>query len=189
MTAVNLLALMGAGVVLGAATSGAAMALVQEGDSEVTSRAVLTQEITASQCVTAVPAESRAALGITGDPALTARNTCTVMSGQRELTVSFRSLLSGGSAADLEVAARQAFDLACGFLGEDNAVLESNPDWIPGRTTCVRTPVGGKGLSELVMLTNDNNIIEMRVFNLDLADVTKLQQGLSGLSAASEVVL
>lgn len=185
----NLFALLGAGVVLGAATSGVAMTLVSQRDDAGLTSAVLTEDINARQCVTAVPPEAMETLGILAQPNLTGRNECEVRLGSRDILVSRRPLLSGGSAADLPVAARQSFEIACGLLADDDAVVERSPTWL-GRTdmSCARTPNNGKGISEVVILTDEGSLVEIRVLQLDMPSLERLHDGLSGLASASEVV-
>ena len=186
---VNLFALLGVGVVLGAATSGVAMALLEPTDDVAGSTAVLSEDVTARQCVTAVPPEAMQTLGVLAQPVLTGRNECEVRLGSRDILVSRRPLLSGGSAADLPVAARQAFEVACGQLADDQSDVERNPAWLTGSPqSCARTPLNAQGLSEVVLLTRSDNVVEIRVLQLDMASLDQLHEGLAGLAAASEVV-
>lgn len=185
----NLFALAGVGVVLGAATSGVAMTLVEQRDEAALTSAVLTEDVSGRQCVTAVPTEAMETLGIVAEPLLTGRNECEVRLGSRDILVSRRPLLTGGKAADLPVAAGQGFEIACGLLADGTTSVERSPEWLPRAThTCARTPVGGKGISEVVVLTAEDNLVEIRVLQLDLGSLDRLHEGLSGLVAASEVV-
>lgn len=186
---VNLFAAATVGVVLGAAASGVAMALVEQRADTTTGTAVLSEDMSARQCVLAVPPEAMQTLGILAQPGLTGRNECEVALGSRDILVSRRPLLSGGSAADLPVAARQAFEIACGLLADDTSDVERAPAWLGrGASTCARTPADGKGISEVVLLTDAHSLVEIRVLQLDLPDVAPLHEGLAGLVAAAEVV-
>ena len=185
----NLFALVGAGVAMGAVTSGLAMTLLEQRDEAALSAAVLTEDVTARQCETAVPDEPMETLGILAEPVLTGRNECEVRLGSRDILVSRRPLLTGGSAADLPVAARQGFEIACGLLADDNANVERSPAWLPATVrTCARTPVAGQGISQVVVLTSEHHVVEIRVLQLDLTSVERLHAGLSGLVASAEVV-
>lgn len=188
--AVNLFALVGVGVVLGAATSGVAMALVEQRDEAALTAAVLTEDVTARQCATAVPTSAMESLGIVAEPVLTGRNECEVSLGSRDILISRRPLLTGGKAADLPVAARQSFEVACGLLADDSANVERSPEWLPTSPpgTCVRTPVAGQGISQVVVLTAEHHVVEIRVLQLDLTSVDRLHDGLASLVAAAEVV-
>lgn len=185
----NLFALVGAGVVLGAATSGVAIALVEPRDEAVSSIAAMSEDVTSRQCITAVPPEAMKTLGVLAPPVLTGRNDCEVQIGSRNILVSRRPLLSGGSAADQPVAARQAFEIACGLLADDESDVERDPDWLPASVpTCARTPVNSQGLSEVVVLSGRGSVVEIRVLQLDMAGVDQLHEGLSGLVSAAAVV-
>ncbi|MFA6300469.1 MAG: hypothetical protein WCS84_07355 [Nocardioides sp.] len=185
----NLFALAGVGVVLGAATSGVAMTLVEQRDEAALSAAVLTEDVSARQCATAVPDDAMETLGIVAQPLLTGRNECEVRLGSRDILVSRRPLLTGGKAADLPVAARQSFEIACGLLADDSSSVERSPKWLPRSTrTCARTPAAGQGISEVAVLTAENNLVEIRVLQLDLTDIDTLHEGLAGLVTAAEVV-
>ncbi|WP_309649859.1 hypothetical protein [Nocardioides sp.] len=185
----NLFAVATVGVVLGAAASGVAMALVEQRADTTTGTAVLSEDMSARQCALAVPPEAMQTLGILAQPGLTGRNECEVALGSRDILVSRRPLLSGGSAADLPVAARQAFEIACGLLADDTSDVERAPAWLGSAAdTCARTPVDGKGISEVVLLTDAHSLVEIRVLQLDLPDLAPLHEGLAGLVAAAEVV-
>ncbi|MDO9497195.1 MAG: hypothetical protein Q7J48_15925 [Nocardioides sp.] len=185
----NLFALAGVGVVLGAATSGVVMTLVEQRDEDALSAAVLTEDVSARQCATAVPHDAMETLGIVAQPLLTGRNECEVRLGSRDILVSRRPLLTGGKAADLPVAARQSFEVACGLLADDSSSVERSPKWLPRSTrTCARTPAAGQGISEVVVLTAENNLVEIRVLQLDLTNIDTLHEGLAGLVTAAEVV-
>lgn len=188
---VNLFALVGVGVVLGAAAAGSALALVERSDDAIATTTVLTEDMSARQCTTAVPPGAMQTLGIVARPGLTGRNECQVSLGSRDLLVSRRPLLSGGSAADLPVAARQAFEIACGLLADGSSDVERSPAWLalgPDSLTCARTPVNGRGISEIFLLTDEHSLVEIRVLQLDLPGAGPLREGLAGLVSAAEVV-
>src|SRR5690606_27837548 len=111
----------------------------------------------------AVPAAAMESLGIVAEPMLTRRNECEVGLGSRDILVSRRPLLTGGRAADLPVAARQGFEIACGLLADDSSDVERSPQWLrPLTKTCARTPVAGQGISQVVVLTADHHVVEIR---------------------------
>lgn len=187
--AVNLFARVGVGVALGAVASGVVVAVVEQRDEAALSAAVLTEDVTARQCATAVPPTAMESLDIVAEPVLTGRNECEVRLGSRDILVSRRPLLTGGKAADLPVAARQAFEIACGLLADGDSDVERSPEWLrPLTRTCARTPAAGQGISQVVVLTAAHHVVEIRVLQLDLTDLDRLHEGLSELATAAEVV-
>jgi hypothetical protein len=186
MTTVNLLALVGLGVALGAATSGVAMTLVDGADAP-TSSAVLSGDVTLAECAHAMPAAALDLLRLTGPPVLGAGDSCEAQLGTKELAVSRRALLSGGSAADLPVAALQSFEIACALLVDPDGVIERSPDWLGAQgPSCTRTAADGRGVSEVVLLTEADSVVEMRLFQTELPSVDVLHRGLASLAASAE---
>lgn len=184
----NVIALLGVGVVAGVATSGLSVALLQARADDPSTAAMLTEDINAQDCIRAVPMESQRLLGFEGIPRLTARNQCEIDAGTRDVALLRRPVLSGGAAADLPIVARQLFEIRCGLLADPASDIVFSPEWLGVPQSCARIPTSGKGLSEVVLLTEENSLIEIRVFQLDVSSVDDLQQGIDGLARAAEVV-
>lgn len=189
---VNAWGVLGTGAALGVALSLGVFALLGPAN-EAGPPAEFTVDVTAQDCIRAMPDEVQQAVAVVGVPRLTARNQCQIAeeTGENEdLTIRRSPFTSGGLSSDLAIEARQAFENLCATRADPDSEMLRSPEWLGAdRVSCTRTPESGRGLSNVVVLTEDGSVLEIRLFQLGFDSPEDLQDGLLAVVDAAEEFL
>jgi hypothetical protein len=150
---------------------------VSSTDSDISASPSLSPD----DCAGAIPDSAIDALGWrAGDPATVGVGRCQRDAGRAgEVTVALRAVPAVDQ--DRADAAQAAYDQLCGAL--DPALTEQDPAWITtGATACVQVLGDTEtGAAEAVVLTDDDEVLQVRVAARQPTDAGQVQAGLDAL--------
>ena len=144
-------------------------------------------ELTTGDCLELVPDSVFETLGWSGQAAAPDAGGCTKRGDDGYVSVGARPIVASGE--ERAAAAEKEYDKQCTGLYDGSDVLpERDPDWLPdGTTACARLlPKNAKGNAALYFLTEQHEVVEIRMGALTATPEEKLQATFAALVATAD---